>query len=458
VIWEDSPVDDAPRTSGPRGELFGPTRRSTTVGVLLLVVMVAFESMGVGTAMPALVAEFGALSLYALPFVSFMAASVFGTVVGGRWCDRSGPRPVLLAGPTLFGLGLITAGSAFEMPQVLAGRVLQGLGAGGLLVAVYVLIGVVYPDGVRPSLFGLMSSGWVLPTLIGPPLAGLVTEHFSWRWVFFGLVPVVAVALALVVPAVRRLEPPEPRHGTGRRGVVLAAAGAAVGVSTLSASAERPGVVGAVLAGCALVVLVPALRRLLPDGVFRAGIGIPTVVACRGLCAGLFNTATSYLPLMLTATHHWPLSVAGMPLMCGSLGWSAAAAWQGRHPGLPRPRLMRAGFWLLMSAALILQFVAPSWGVAWLALPVWMLAGCGMGLVFPSISFLLLRQSEPGRVGFNTSAAQVCDQLGSATLIGVGGTLLAMLGSPSAALPVLFALLAGLGLTGILVAPRSAPR
>jgi MFS family permease len=450
-------VDEAPPTSGARGELFGPTRRTTTIGLLLLIVMVAFESMGVGTAMPALVAEFGAVSLYALPFVAFMAASVFGTVVGGRWCDRAGPRLVLLAGPTLFGLGLITAGSALGMPQVLAGRVLQGLGAGGMLVAIYVLIGVVYPERVRPPLFGLMSSGWVLPTLIGPPLAGLVTERFSWRWVFFGLVPVVAVAVALVVPAVRRLEPPEPTSvGPARRGVVLAAAGAAVGVSALSASAEKPDAVGAVLALGALVLLVPSVRRLLPDGVFRAVRGIPTVVACRGLCAGVFNTATSYLPLMLTATHHWPLSVAGVPLMCGSLGWSGAAAWQGRHPDLPRPRLLRAGFCLLMIAALMLQFAAPSWGTPWLALPVWLLAGCGMGLTFPSVSFLLLRLSEPGRVGFNTSAAQVCDQLGSATLVGIGGTLLALLGTPASALPVLFAVLAVLGLTGILVAPRAA--
>jgi MFS family permease len=111
-----------------------------------------------------------------------------------------------------------------------------------------------------------------------------------------------------------------------------------------------------------------------------------------------------------------------------------------------------------MTAVLALQFVAPSWGTPWLVLPVWVLAGCGMGLVFPSVSFLLLRLSEPGRVGFNTSAAQVCDQLGSATLVGLGGTLLAVLGSPPPALAVLFALLAVLGLTGILIAPRAAPR
>ncbi len=155
-----------------RSELFGPSRRATTIGVLLLISMVAFEAMGVGTAMPALVADLGALPLYAWPFVAFMAAGVFGTVLGGRWCDLAGPRIPLVAAPVLFGAGLVVAGTAAGMPQLLVGRVLQGLGAGSLTVAVYVLIAVVYPERTRPAVFGLMSSAWVLPSLIGPPVAG----------------------------------------------------------------------------------------------------------------------------------------------------------------------------------------------------------------------------------------------------------------------------------------------
>src|SRR5947209_7090633 len=105
----------APGTHVPasvRSEIFGPQRRATTIGVLLLISMVAFEAMGVGTAMPALVADLGALSFYAWPFVTFMAASVFGTALGGYWCDLAGPRIPLVAGPVLFGAGLLVAGTA----------------------------------------------------------------------------------------------------------------------------------------------------------------------------------------------------------------------------------------------------------------------------------------------------------------------------------------------------------
>jgi MFS family permease len=206
----------------------------------------------------------------------------------------------------------------------------------------------------------------------------------------------------------------------------------------------------------ALLVLVPAVRRLLPAGVFRARRGIPTVIACRGLCAALFFTANSYLPLMLTSTHRWSLAAASVPLVVGSLGWSSASAWQGRHPDLPRPRLLRVGFCLLAGGAAGLLLVAPSWGFAWLAPPVWAAAGVGMGLCFPSVAFLLLRQSAPGELGFHTSAAQMSDQLGTAAMIGAGGALLALLATPATALPVLFAVLAGLGVVGALLAPRAA--
>jgi MFS family permease len=453
-----SALPDAGSLAPIRPELFAPSRRTTTIGVLLLISMVAFEAMGVGTAMPALVADLGAASLYAWPFVAFMAAGVFGTVLGGRWCDLAGARIPLVVAPVLFGVGLLVAGTATGMPQLLIGRVLQGLGAGTLTVAVYVLIAVVYPERTRPALFGLMSSAWVLPSLIGPPVAGLVTERLSWHWVFLGLVPVVVLAVGLVVPAVRRLDQPEPGRSPlpRRRGLVLAALCAALGVSALSWASQHLSASAAAVAGASLVLLVLSTRRLLPSGVFRARRGVPTVVIARGLLAGVFFAANAYLPLMLTSTHGWTLTEAGIPLLVASLGWSAASGWQGRHPDLPRARLLRIGFILLAAGTAGLMLVAPAWGTAWLALPLWGIAGIGMGLGYSAVSFLLLQQSSAGEVGFHSSAAQMSDQLTTALLIGAGGALLALLGSPVRALPVLLPLLAGLGVLGATMADRAA--
>jgi MFS family permease len=437
-----------------RPELFGPGRRTTTVGLLLITVVIAFEAMGVGTAMPAVIADLGAVSAYAWPIATFLAAAVLGTVLGGRWCDARGPRAALLVGPVVFGVGLVVAGTAGDLPQLLVGRVLQGLSAGAQLIASMVTIAAVYPERARPAVFGLLSGAWVLPSLVGPPVAGLVTDRLSWHWVFLGLVPVVGLALVLVVPAARRLGPPA-RPAAARPGLVAGAAGAAAGVTALGWAAQRPGALAAGVAAGAVAVLVPSLRRLLPAGVFRARRGVPATVAARGLLAGVFFTVNSYVPLMLTATHGWSLTAAGVPLVTASLGWTASSAWQGRHADLSRATLLRAGFCLLAAGTVALLPVASGWGPGWLALPAWTLAGLGMGVGFSAQSFLLLRHSPEGEVGASTAAAQLADQLTTAVLVGVGGGLLALLATPATALTALLVPVAALAGLGALLAPRA---
>ena len=454
AMSDAAPTVSAGTPEPVRAALFGPGRRATTGGLVLLTLVTAFEAMGVGTAMPAVIADLGAVSAYGWPFSAFLAASVFGTVLGGRWCDRAGPRAALLVTPVVFAAGLVVAGTADTLAQLLVGRVLQGASAGAQFVAVYVAIAAVYPQRARPALFGLLSAAWVLPSLIGPPVAGLVTERFSWPWVFLGLVPFVVVALALVVPGVRRLTRSDEPAATGR-GLVAAAAGAALGVTAVSWAGQHPDGVGLLVAAAAVAVLVPALCRLLPAGVFRARRGIPAVVAARGLIAGVFFAGNSYLPLILTATHGWSLTAAGTPLIAAALGWAAASAWQGRHPDLPRPVLLRAGFGALAVGVAALLAVAPAGGVPWLAVPAWAVAGVGMGLGYSAVSYLLLHHSAVHEVGAHTAAAQVADQLTTATLVGVGGALLAVLSSPAVAMTVLLAPLVALTVLGALLAPRA---
>ncbi len=441
--------------SSIREELFGPSQRAVTVGIVLLISLVAFENMGVGTAMPALVADLGTVSSYAWPFVAFIATNVIGTVLGGRWCDRRGPKVLLLVAPAVFGLGLLVAGTAGTMTQLLLGRVLQGLGAGAQGVALYVLIALIYSPRARPAVFGLVSSAWVVPALVGPPVSGLVTERFSWHWVFLGLLPLVVVAVVLVLPASRGLRAPAVPAPV-RSGMVPAALFAAAAVAALSWAGEHTTAAAALVALLALGVLVPAARRLVPTGSFTARPGIAAVVAGRALIAGAFFTATAYLPLMLTSTHGWSLTAAGTPLIVGSLGWSAASAWQGGKPDLPRDRLLRLGFVGVAAGVAGLLLVAPTWGVPWLALPSLGLAGVGMGLGFSALSFLLLADSASADLGFNSSSANLADQLSQAVFVSLGGALLALSGSTAAALTVLVLVLVVLAVLGASISQRTA--
>ena len=90
-----------------------------------------------------------------------------------------------------FALGLLVAGLATSMWVLVVARAVQGFGAGLNIVSLYVVVGRAFPAGLRPRVFSAISSGWILPSLIGPPVAGLLADHLSWRWVFLGVLPLL---------------------------------------------------------------------------------------------------------------------------------------------------------------------------------------------------------------------------------------------------------------------------
>ena len=140
--------------------------------------------------------------------------------------------------------------------------------------------------------------------------------------------------------------------------------------------------------------------------------------------------------------------------MACSIGWAGASHWQGRRPDLDRPRLIRFGLLALAAGLGLMSLVSADWGLAWLVLPFWLVAGTAMGLSYPSISVLSLDFAPPRDRGFVSSALQVNDMTFSAISVGLGGVMLATFASteaPSAAMVPLNLLLAGLALFGALV-------
>src|SRR3954449_5311578 len=326
--------------------LLDRAHRLTTSGLVLLVTFIAFEAMAVGTAMPTAVAQLHGLAWYAWPFSAFLVAQVVGMVVGGDLGDRRGARVALPWGVAAFSAGLLTAGLAGNMAVFVAGRAVQGFGAGVIAVLLYVIAGQAYEPALRPRLFGAISAAWVLPALVGPLVAGLLTTHASWRLVFLGLLPLIVLGLALVLPAVRALPAPETpaAPGPARRWWALLAG---VGIGLLQYAGQRRDALALLLVAAGLAALLAGLRPLLPTGTGRARPGLPAVVASRGLLAGAFFGLDALLPLVLTQVHGFNPTAAGVPLTVGALGWAIASNVQGRRPGIPRERLLRAGFALL---------------------------------------------------------------------------------------------------------------
>jgi MFS family permease len=128
---------------------------------VLAVTFVAFEALAVATIVPLVGRRLGDLRLYGWVFSAFMLASLIGIVVAGTLADRVPLRQPMLAGLALFVAGLVVGGTAPDMAVLVAGRAVQGLGAG------------------------------VVPGLVGPGIATLVAAAVGWRWVFLGLIPLV---------------------------------------------------------------------------------------------------------------------------------------------------------------------------------------------------------------------------------------------------------------------------
>jgi hypothetical protein len=269
--------------------------------------------------------------------------------------------------------------------------------------------------------------------------------------ILVGLVPFAVLGVLLLVPVLRALPAATGEPSTVRRGVVPAAVATAFGIAALSWAAQHPSP-GMLLLGVAgLAALVPALRVLLPRGTALARPGLPATVFARAVLAGAFFGVEAYVPLVLTSVHGFSPALAGVPLTVGACGWAAASHWQGRHVEIPRSVLIRTGLTTLAIGLAGTALAGPHWSTGWLVLPFWLVAGASMGLAYPSISVLSLDYAAPRDRGFVSSALQVADMTTAATMVGLGGVMLATFAStadPVAAIVPLNLLMAALALVG----------
>lgn len=409
-------------------------RRPLAIGLVLTITTIAFENLGVATAMPVVADDLGQLSLYGWAFTAPLLSSLVGIAVAGRYVDRIGPGRPFAIGIALFAVGLTTAGLAPSMAVLIGGRFVQGLGTGVIPPVAYAAIGRAFTERARATMFALLSTAWVLPGLVGPAVSGTIAEQIGWRWVFLAIVPLVPLNAALSLPALVRLGPPVKNgsdDGTDADSVVRGPIGHAVrlaaGVGIVIGALGWPSVFALPVVAIGVGVALPPLRRLLPVGTLRAAAGLPAAIASRGLQTFAFFGAQAYLPLALKEVRGQRAAVAGLVLTGATLSWTAGAWLQERRGhALGRWRLVSGGFVLIVTgsvasgAVLIDGFPIVVSGFGWA------LAGFGMGMSYSGLSLIVLAAAPAGREGRATSALQLCDVLGMAVGTGLGGAAVAM--------------------------------
>lgn len=431
--------------------IWHPPYLLTTIGAVALIFLAAMQSLAVTTVMPTVAADLGGTELYAVAFSGSFATSIIGMVASGAWSDRKSPAQAMWCAVSAFAAGLVVCALAPTMLVLVLGRLVMGLGSGGLVVALYVIVARVFPPNLHGRVMAAFAAAWVVPSLIGPAGAGAVTEFLHWRWVFAGVAVLAAGAFAMLAVRLSKLDLSAPHPDTSPvAGRLALAVVVAVGLLAVSLAGEAPGggMSSVLLAAGGFIIVIVAMRPLVPRGTFLARRGLPSVILIRGLIAGACFGSEIYLPYLLQQHYGFSPTWAGLGLTVGAITWAAGSEVSGRWGSrIGNSRLAVAGAGLLALAVSVLALSA------WLDLPVWvpiLFWGCGslgMGMLYPRTTVLSLAYSTTRNQGFNSSAVQISDGVGTSSSMAIMG--LVFVAAPAAwAFPAVF----GIGVIIALVA------
>ncbi|MCQ6560718.1 MFS transporter [Paenibacillus mendelii] len=419
-------------TGSTKVSIFDAPYRALTIGIILAVTTVAFEGLAITTIAPKLAQQLNGLQLYGWIFTAFMLSQIIGTMVMGKQVDKRGVFKPFVWAIGLFVVGIVIAALSYNMLMLIAGRAFQGFGAGSIITCVYYSITLSYPDALRTKILAAFSSAYILPALIGPYFAGVLAEFVSWRFVFWFVLPLIALAVFLTLPTFRNIK--AIKHAPDQKGThteiyaVLIAIGTGLLLTGLGMITDWKGIILAIVGA---VVMIQPLRKLLPEGSFRVKRGLAATILTRGLYFACYIAAESYVVLAFTELKGYSSDIAGLIIAGGSLAWSFAAWLQSKldekdgGSGREKRVIVGIGIMIVGIAMVITTIGWPGGGIA-LAVMSQILAGFGMGLSNPTTGAIALQHASSGKEGEVSSNIQFIDAFGPGLSIGIGGALIAI--------------------------------
>ncbi len=412
----------------------GVRLRTVMAGALLAMSLAALDQNIVNTALPRIVGDLGGMAHLSWVVTAFMLCSTITTPLYGKLSDIFGRRALFFVAILVFMAGSLFCGAARSMGELIGFRALQGLGAGGLLVLAQAAIGDVVSPRERPRYQGLFTGTFAVSSVAGPLLGGVITQAFSWRWVFYVNLPIGVLALVMIAIGLRK-PPSGARRSIDWLGTVLLA-GATTALLLLLAwggsqfawfSDKAAGLAVLTVAFLALFIWregrapEPLIRlALFRNRVFARGVGVG------GMMTFAMLGSTVFLPLYFQLVLGMSPAVAGAMLLPQVVGMVLTSVIGGRivsRRGRNRPFLL-AGIGL---EAVALASLA---GFAYLGAPPALFLvsmgalGLGMGMGMPNLTTAVQNAVAYAELGAATGAMAFVRSLGGALGVAASGTVM----------------------------------
>ena len=400
--------------------------RRVLPGLMLVMLLGALDQTVMAAALPAVAADLGRFDLMPAVITAYLAAATVVMPLHGKLGDRFGRGPVLLVAITVFVLGAVLCATATSMPALIAWRVVQGAGGGGLMIGAQAVLGEVVSPRERGRYLGLLGGVYVVAAVGGPLLGGLAVDHLTWRWIF-ALYPPLGLVALVVVARTLRLPAPRERPPFDALGAVLLSL-AVTGIVLLGSGPGSLTPLVAVATGLAAAGWLATARRaadpVLPLRLFRTrSIAIPTAVS---LLVGfaLFGTI-SYLPAFLQVARGASATQGGLVvtvLMAGVLLTTTVSGRiitrTGRYKAFPVAGTATAALGLALLGTIGRATPLP------FVLAALLLVGLGIGMVMQVMVLVAQNGAEHRDLGAATSAVTFLRQIGASTGVAAIGSLI----------------------------------
>ncbi len=404
-------------------------------GIMLCILLAALDQTVVVPAVPVIAREMGAFGHLSWIVTAYLLTSTAATPIYGKLSDIYGRRKLLLGGLVVFIAASLCCGFSTNIVQLILARALQGLGGAGLMSMAQAAIADVVSPRERGRYQGYMAGAWGVASVAGPVVGGYVTQHLSWRWLFWANLPLGLVAMFLCDRALRLLPVRGGRANIDGLGAALIVGAVTAWLLVLSWGgiefpwASAPVIGLAVLGAVFVAVLMPVERRaadpILPPRVFARPVFLGGVAVAFCVSLGLLG-ATFMLPLWFQLVIGVDPARSGllvMPFLAANTIGAYTAGQFARKIGRTKAIVVTA-LCACTAGFVILASVGARTPEA-LVLGATVLLGLGIGGVMPSVLVQVQNSAEHGDVGAATGALLFLRSMGGAFGSTVTGALLA---------------------------------